>query len=38
MALAQEPPPTRLPFPQGISGLYPTQREGEQGIFPCLVN
>lgn len=27
MALAQEPPQTRLPSPQGISGLCPTQRE-----------
>lgn len=34
MALAQEPPQTRLPFPQGISTLSPTQREGEQGDIP----
>lgn len=32
MALAQEPPQTRLPFPQGIS--TPTRMEGEQGDIP----
>jgi hypothetical protein len=34
MALAQEPPQTRLPFPQGISTLSPTRMGGEQGDIP----